>query len=1090
MPVPDLSTFMVFNLSLFGFMRLYAGRYGMVLLALLLSLSVFGQRPATSELLPEQKRAFELFDKEMYGAAREAFDRVIERNNTPGDPVRISAKYYKALCAVKLFHKDAGQQLRDFVREHPDSPWLPNAYFQLGRFAYRNRDNDQAVHWFEKADKSKLEAEERAESAFKKGYAHFREERFDPAWDAFYTIKDQESDYYAPVNYYYGHIAYKRGKYQTALESFKRVRDHASFGKVVPYYLTQIYYLQDKYEKLVQYAPPLLDSSGTRRTAEIARLIGEAFYHMDRFEKAIPYLDQYRRKSRRKFTREDRYQLGFAYYKAGRMDEAIDNLKEVAGRSDSLGQTAYYHLADAYLKKDRKELAQSAFHAASESAYDTDIQKDALFRYATLAYELSYDPQQKAIEAFRTFIDKYPEAPRIEDAHEYLLQLYMTTKNYSSALASLEELENPNTRMRSAHQMVAFNRGIELFQNKAYSKAIKRFKRSRKYPQKNELVAKSKYWQAESYYRIGRYQKALNTYKALRRTGGAFTLSVYRRSYYGSGYAHFQQEEYEKAAEFFRKYVDADGNKAQKRVADAYLRTGDCFYAQKKYRRAIDFYREGVDAGALDKGHGLFQMALCKGLIRKYDDKIELLKELVNEEKDLHYIPDGLYHLGQTYLVKKENDEKAFTYFKKVTEQYPKSSYARKALLSMGLIHQREGSDEKALNVYKKVVDNYGDFKAAREALSQIESIHVNNGEMEKYNRYVQQLDHIDISKQDLDAANYESAEKLYLDGKYDRAIDAFKKYLDQFEPANFALNAHFYKARAHLKQNQKEKALEDLETIASRPVNKFTEPALRNASTIRYQQGDMERALEHYLALEEVASREENTRKAIIGQMRCYHQLGKAEKALTYSRKVRAGEKVSRPVKIEAMLIQGKSHKTLGDTAKALATFATAKDTTSSKLAAEAHYRFARIHHEQGRYKRSKEAVFSLVDKHPGHKKWTIKALILLADNYRELNDLFQAKETLKDIIEHHDDQKVLKRVRKKLEEIKALERKKEEKAEQKKEMEKMENELEGFEVEDPREQEAYKKLYEAPEDRDKKGSGKKQDTSATGENGKGGSQ
>ncbi len=84
-------------------------------------------------------------------------------------------------------------------------------------------------------------------TTLKAAIAIFWMENYDKARYAFSQIKDLDTKYTTPALYYYSHINYTQGNYETALEGFLRLKDDPNFGPIVPYYLTQIYYKQKKY---------------------------------------------------------------------------------------------------------------------------------------------------------------------------------------------------------------------------------------------------------------------------------------------------------------------------------------------------------------------------------------------------------------------------------------------------------------------------------------------------------------------------------------------------------------------------------------------------------------------------------------------------------------------------------------------------------------------------------------------------------------------------------------------------------------------------------------------------------------------------
>src|SRR5690606_21063086 len=133
--------------------------------------------------------------------------------------------------------------LESFNQLYPESIYKHDVHFRLGKYYYQKKDYPEALSYFNQLTVHDLEPEYHDEFYFKLGYANFQEEHFEEARNAFYEIKDGVSQYDNPALYYYSHIEYKAGSYQKALEGFLRLEKDENFGKVVPYYILQIYYL-------------------------------------------------------------------------------------------------------------------------------------------------------------------------------------------------------------------------------------------------------------------------------------------------------------------------------------------------------------------------------------------------------------------------------------------------------------------------------------------------------------------------------------------------------------------------------------------------------------------------------------------------------------------------------------------------------------------------------------------------------------------------------------------------------------------------------------------------------------------------------
>ena len=79
--------------------------------------------------------------------------------------------------------------------------------------------------YYEQVDNTRLSRDDQAEFYFKSGYCYFLKEDFDKARLAFSQIKDLDTKYTSPALYYYSHINYTQGNYETALEGFLRLKD-------------------------------------------------------------------------------------------------------------------------------------------------------------------------------------------------------------------------------------------------------------------------------------------------------------------------------------------------------------------------------------------------------------------------------------------------------------------------------------------------------------------------------------------------------------------------------------------------------------------------------------------------------------------------------------------------------------------------------------------------------------------------------------------------------------------------------------------------------------------------------------------------
>lgn len=984
-------------------------------------LNVKAQQPAHyQQREADLLNAMELFDKGHYGAAQYEFEEVANGISDEHAVVKIEAEYFAALCAVKLFNDDAGSRMNDFVLRHPESTRSAEVRKELFFYQFAQKNWEEALKLSERVDESLLRDKEKEEYHFKRGYAYFKEDMSGKAMNEFDVVMNSGGDYLVPATYYASHIHYERKNYESALKGFRSLESDQDFGPLVPFYIAEILYIQGKYDELAEFAEPLLDNTtGARKKAKIHRLVGESLYRRGKYEEALPHLEE--AIQRVGVIREDRYVLGHAYYMAGNCKKAGPQLAQVTNTNDSLGQLAAHHMASCYLKAGQKQYARNAFKEVYRIGVDPVVTEDALFNYAKLSYELSFDPYHEAIAALEDYLEKYPNTPRRDEAFGFLMNVYLKTGNYEAALNALEKIQDKDVGLKEAYQKTAFNRGVELFDGRKYEDAIIYFQKALKFQMDPKVNAQVHYWKGESNYRLKEYQGALLNYDDLRNSTGSFATDLYEQASYSMGYCYFKQKDYANAMTAFRRFLNAGEGEALQQ-SDAMLRTADCYYVRKELDDAINWYNKAIRLGTVQRAYAQYQRAVCMGLKNDLQGKVSTLENLLDVTPNSRYAGDARFQLGETYLMM-ENDAMAMKYFQELLSKHPNSPNYRDAMLRIGLIHKRQGNDEKALETFKSIITKYPTMEGSRDALVGIESIYVEMGKVNEYEAYLNSLSFIDPNTIDLDEKYYLSAEQLYFAENCPDAENAFADYLNKYPNGAYALSAHFYKGDCAYRADRFDDALPHLEAVVASPGNQFMESALFGLSSILYKREAWEGALNRYVQLEQVASFPQNLLASKLGQMRCSDKLGRVDDAALAAQKVIDDPSVSDDMKAEAGVRIGNSLMRKGEMDEAFGEYTKVVKLSNNEHGAEAKFQMALIRYEQERYKDSEAQIFALVQKYPSYDEWKARGFILLGDVYVGLDDLFQAKVTLQSVIDNVDDQELVAQAQTRLDSILAME-------------------------------------------------------------------
>ena len=988
------------------------------------SVSVFSQQTAYYNNIEEEiELARELFKQEKYNSAYRQFEK-IQKKVEPKSELHSEAAYFKAISALKAGLQSGYRMVDKFVEDHPESPYLNRAHLSLGNYYFDKKHYGAVLRSYEQVDRAELSANEQIQVKYQNGYAHLMMDNEDRALAEFDEVKDANSIYSRPASYYWAHIMYLRENYQAALEGFSKLNNDPTYSQVIPMYVSHIYYKQQKYQDVVNYTVSIIDEVAEEHRTELSKIIGDSYFHLREYEKAIPYLETYYETPGPK-TREDNYILGYCYYITGQHAEAVPLLENASKGKDEMAQNAYYHLADAYINMDEKEKARVAFEAASEFDFNERIKEDALFSYAKLTYELSYSPFNETIKAFDRYIELYPNSERNSEAYRYLTEVFMVTRNYQDAIGSIEKIENKTPSILRAYQRVTFYRGLELFNNLAYSQAIDFFNMSLDHGNHSrELKARALYWKAEALYRLGDYNSSVSAYTEFLRTPGAFSLSEFRDAEYNLGYAYFKLEDYRSAASHFRNYINSNEGQRSEKMADAYNRVGDYYFLNTDYSLARQNYQKSLDMRMFEADYALYQIAFCQGLQRDQQAKINSLEKLLAGFPNSDYVDDALFELGRANE-RLGNYAAASKNYREILDNHPESSFYRKALLQLGLINFNNGDFNQALARYKEVVEKFPGTPEAQTALSGIRNSYVEMNNVDAYFAYTRQLGGgINVTTSEQDSLTYMAAERLYMSGD-DRAASQLEKYLDQFPNGSFATNAHFYLAEYFYEQGNYSEAKEHYTYVASKPINIFSEQALSRASELTFNAEQFAEALELFNKLERVANSKWNRLKAYTGQMRCNFELENYQAAIEAAQKVKNSDVVNEAWKREANFISGKSHYLAGNQQAALEPLKSVATDTKLEQGAQAKFLVSEIYYNNGQKQQAEEEIMDFISKGTPYQFWLGKAFLLLADIYLDRGDDFQAKHTLRSLLENYsaENDGVKQRAREKMAAIEARE-------------------------------------------------------------------
>lgn len=964
-------------------------------LFLFISFSSFSQQSAVyTNPMAEFNQALELYNNGQYLAAQSLFERI--KNKSDDESVQSDCAYYIANAAVRLNQQNADQLMEEFVTKYPTSIKRNSAYLDVANYYFDNGKYSHAQKWYDKVDASNLSRSEQERFEFNNGYVYFKAKRFDEAKNYFNSVSNSQK-YGSQAKYYLGFIAYEGDDYEEANELFEEVKGEERYSEDLSYYQADMNFKLGKFEKAIEMGKEQYSKSSPQEKSQLSKIIGESYFNLGEYDQAIPYLKEYKG-TRGKWNNTDYYQLGYAYYKQGDYENAIGEFNKIVGGKDAVAQNAYYHLAESYLKLDQKQQALNAFKNASEMEFSPEIQEDAFLNYAKLSYEIG-NSYKSTPQVLLDFIEKYPKNPNVEELKNLLIDSYITSKNYKEAINLLEN--NRNFQDKEAYQKAAFYYGLELYNEGDYQEAITYLNKSLKNPQNESFAARAYYWKAESEYQLSNYANALGNYQEFQRMPASKNTSEYKNFKYDLAYTQFKLKDYANAITNFKRFVSSP-EASTTRKKDAYMRLGDSYFVTSQYWPAMENYNSAIEMGGND--YAEFQKAISYGFVDRTEKKVEELVAFIKKYPKSVYQDDALYELGNTYVAQNKNN-KGISAYDQLIRDNPKSSFVPQALLKKALIYNNTGRSNDALAIFKRVAKDYPSTPEALQAVSSAKIIYIDEGKVSEYATWVKTLNYVEVGDAELDDDTYMAAEQPYLENKQSQAKSRFEEYLKQFPNGKNALKAHFYLGQIYFNEKNADQAIPHFSYVVERERSEFTEQALARISELYLGEEDYQNALTYLKRLEMEADFPQNIIFAQTNSMKASYELKHYEDAVAYAEKVLQNSKIDNAIKSDAQVIIARSAMQTNNEAKAKSAYAEVQKIATGKLAAEALYYDAYFKNKEGKFEASNASVQQLAKDYSGYKLYGAKGLVLMAKNFYELKDAYQATYILDNVIKNFTD-------------------------------------------------------------------------------------
>jgi tetratricopeptide (TPR) repeat protein len=812
----------------------------------------------------------------------------------------------------------------------------------------------------------------------------------------------------------------RTGEYDKALVSFRNAEEDPEYEHKVPVMITGAYFKQDRFGEVLSYAAGFTAEQVAQETDQVHQvylMAAEAAFFTERYEEAATYYRLFSDTYAEVISSSSLFRFGYAQFKLGNNDEAIESFKRVALNQDTLSQYASYYLGQLYTEQDNLLFASSAFDQAAKLPYNAEMQEESAFLFAKVNYQAK--KFTLAILALDRFINTYPQSEYIPEANNLLSEAFLNTNDFQRAITFIERLEEKSPRIQQAYQKVTFYKGTEFFNSAQYDKAVQLFDKSLTYPSDRDLQTAAHFWKAEAFATMIDYPRAMTSYKRVFDTRNTAS-PYYVKANYGLGYAYYNTRDYRNARIYLKRYVDAlEAADDQLNYDDAILRLADCYYVDKDYATAISYYDQAIQKGNQNVDYAYFQKGVVKDFQNKSAEAIAELDVVINDYSNSIYYDDAIYKKAQIQLESKDFRASIFG-FTRIISRLPQSLFVPYAYESRALAYFNLNELDKAEEDYKFIIDKYVTSGVANSALLGLQNtLRLNNKDIE-FEQYLSRYKAANPENEALENIELESAKNLYFSQNYEAAIGSFEGYEKNYPDSPLRDQAKFYRAESYYRLNNTEQALALYYEMDRESRVENIDVVYQRIGELQLKAGDFQEAANYYTRLENIARSKRQENDAWLGLLESYFRLSTYDSMRVYARNIIDKANISADANNRAQLYLAKASIAEGDFDRATDELLTTINTSTDEYGAEAQYLLGKVFYQQKDYQQSLNTLFDFSEKYGSYDLWLGKSFLLIADNYVELEEYFQAEATVNSIIEYSELDEIVEEAKIKLDSIK----------------------------------------------------------------------
>ena len=733
------------------------------------------------------------YNQKNYGEALNKFKQ-IQSPDFAKDKLFSSAKYYMAECLTKMNQINGAIAIfEDFTKNYKFSSLRASALYNLGTLYY------------EKAE-----------------YRNRRKQLL-------ILIRDYPNSKFVGSSYFFiGDSYLKQTMYYDAEENLGLAVSNATTNNYVPnciYSLGSLYEFQYNYSKAISYYDELLTYHQSSKLAPLAQLrIGVAYFQLKDYDNAIlelsnPLITALPRKEQT----EALFLLANSYVRLKEFKSAKDIYNQILNeaKTERKRDDVKFGLAWIDFLVNNFEDAYKIFAELKSSTVDSIKIKSLYWSAESKRYA---GDEKKAIQIYNKFLKKYGNtyfAQRVKFGLASIFYRQGNKKEAERILISAINSAAPNVRGKVLSMLgeISLERKDFKLSKNYFEKAVKIKNTDNKIKQHAQLglavtdyylnkfnnaikilndikgnkdieVDKDKlhYYLAESYFAIGKFGKAVNSFNLVVTKNS----DLKRQSLYGKAYSYFNNKDYINAVFYFGTYVSRYKNIGN--YYNAKLRLADSYYGTKEFNKAVKMYGE-LFAKRANLRLSAFSYYQYGQALYKAGNSANAIKELTELQKKFpksKYADDAQFVVAWIYF-KQHNYDNAVAEYLQVLNKYPNTPLKPLIYYSIGDCYFNKGNYEKAISYYAKVIDDFPNSSYVYDAVSGIQYCYIAKDQPANAVKFIDQFVDSHPKSKYTDKIMLKKGELYFSNANYKLAEESYLELIQKYPKSNYVPEAHYW---------------------------------------------------------------------------------------------------------------------------------------------------------------------------------------------------------------------------------------------------------------------------------------------------------